>query len=148
MLERYRDTGWVVDGNYTRRVGPRVAAERTDCIWLDPPLLLYLPRLIYRTLLRVLRLAPQCAPGCDESLAMVLQPNDTSIIWWCIFHHGPSRANGRQLLLQDGGIERGGKVRRLGGWGSEYREWMTQLTRMVHQNREAALDGRALSTEE
>ncbi|KAF3917480.1 hypothetical protein ABW21_db0200274 [Orbilia brochopaga] len=147
LLERYRDTGWIVDGDYTRRMGPLVAAERTDCIWLDPPLLLYLPRLICRTLLRLLHFAPPCAPGCDESLIMALQPNDTSIIWWCIFHHGSVRANGQQLMLQDGGVERGGKIRRLGGWGSEYRQWMAQLTRMVDQNRQDTSGGYISSME-
>ncbi|KAK6972137.1 hypothetical protein R3P38DRAFT_3336059 [Favolaschia claudopus] len=45
--------GWVVDGNYTRRIGTIVEETSTDVIWLDPPLALSLPRIIWRTFLRL-----------------------------------------------------------------------------------------------
>ncbi|KAK6524297.1 hypothetical protein TWF694_005950 [Orbilia ellipsospora] len=131
LLEQHRETGWIIDGNYSRRMGPAVKNERTDCVWLDPPLLLYLPRLIFRTFLRLIRMEPACAPGCDESIFNVLKPNDDSIIWWCITHHGYCREFGAKLLEEDGGVENGGKVRRIGGWGSELRRWIGEVERMA-----------------
>ncbi|KAF7333597.1 hypothetical protein MSAN_02418700 [Mycena sanguinolenta] len=66
--------GWVVDGNYTRRIGMIVENTSTDVIWLDPPLALYLPRIIWRTFLRMLRLEEPCSPGCPESIREVFSP--------------------------------------------------------------------------
>ncbi|KAF7324591.1 hypothetical protein MKEN_00500400 [Mycena kentingensis (nom. inval.)] len=58
MRKRIQETlvacphGWVIDGNYTRKGGDLVESSATDRVWLDPPLALYLPRLILRTLKR------------------------------------------------------------------------------------------------
>ncbi|EPS35702.1 hypothetical protein H072_10860 [Dactylellina haptotyla CBS 200.50] len=131
LLEQHRETGWVIDGNYTRRMGAAVSIERTDCIWLDPPILLYLPRLIFRTFLRLISINPQCAPGCNETLLSVLKFNDESIIWWCITHHGHCREYGERLIKEDGGVGNGGKVRRIGGWGSELWRWTAEVERMA-----------------
>ncbi|KAF3936662.1 hypothetical protein ABW19_dt0208311 [Dactylella cylindrospora] len=118
-------------------MGSFVAERRTDCIWLDPPLLLYLPRLILRCFLRVLRLEPQCAPGCNESLIAMLQFNDQSIVYWCVTHHGYCREYGEKLLKEDGAVENGGKVRRICGWGGELRRWVGEVEDMVkEQSRE------------
>ncbi|KAH9858992.1 hypothetical protein C2E23DRAFT_899291 [Lenzites betulinus] len=75
--------GWVADGDYTRRLGGVVSNElgATDVIWLDPPLLLYFPRLCWRTLVRLLGWGPPCSPGCEEAVSRVFSERD-SIIWW------------------------------------------------------------------
>ncbi|KAK7052013.1 hypothetical protein R3P38DRAFT_2858073, partial [Favolaschia claudopus] len=82
--------GWVVDGNYTRRVGPIIQETATDIIWLDPPLALYLPRVIWRTFLRLLGFGEPCSAGCHESLSRVLFSRE-SIVWWCITNHNVAR---------------------------------------------------------
>ncbi|KAK6347681.1 hypothetical protein TWF718_005520 [Orbilia javanica] len=131
LLGKYRDTGWIIDGNYSRRMGEAVKNERTDCIWLDPPLLLYLPRLIYRTFLRLLGIEPNCAPGCNESWRGVFSLNDKSIIWWCITHHGYCREWGRKLIEEEGDVVHGGKVRRITGLGGELKRWVGDVEGMV-----------------
>ncbi|KAF7347220.1 adenylate kinase [Mycena venus] len=60
--------GWIVDGNYGNRLGNIVQSQCTDIIWLDPPLLLYFPRIFIRTVLGLLGLRPPCSPGCPGAL--------------------------------------------------------------------------------
>ena len=48
---------------------------------LDPPLVLYFPRLVLRTFLRLFRLAPPCSTGCEERASEVFFSR-ASIIWW------------------------------------------------------------------
>ena len=48
---------------------------------LDPPLVLYFPRLVLRTFLRLFRLAPPCSSGCEERASEVFFSR-ASIIWW------------------------------------------------------------------
>jgi len=122
-LEQNR-SGWVIDGNYTGRVGDLVDQEATDIIWLDPPLLLYLPRLCLRSLLRILSRSPPCSPGCQETLAQTF--SSESVIWWCITHH--SRLRRRETAkMQDLSTQNKNIMRRIGGWGSELRQWQRQI---------------------
>lgn len=120
--------GWVVDGNYTSRLGWLIE-ERTDAIWLDPPFLLYFPRLVVRTFLRLFGRVDGCAPGCNESLANVFLPK-TSIIWWTITHHRVVRCREGDNLKK-WGIHIGGNMRRIGGWGSELNTWKHAVSEMV-----------------
>ncbi len=107
--------GWIVDGNYTQYFGSMVSDEATDVICkprcsvyvsarlpfgpgsysrdllpplpgLDPPLILYFPRLLYRTFLRLFRLAPPCSSGCEERASEVFFSRE-SIIWWYVAAH-------------------------------------------------------------
>ncbi|KAJ7189459.1 hypothetical protein GGX14DRAFT_529693 [Mycena pura] len=128
--------GWVVDGNFAGSVGPLVGAKSTDIIWLDPPIALYLPRLVLRTVLRMLRLSEPCSPGCNESLSNVLFSRE-SILWWCITNHRPLRERERARMAQIG-IGVGSRVaarkmRRIGGWGGELRAWLDDVRRMFHR---------------
>ncbi len=50
---------------------------------LDPPLLLYFPRLCWRTFLRLLGFVPPCTTGCEESLWDIFFSRE-SIIWWYV----------------------------------------------------------------
>ncbi|KAJ7445990.1 hypothetical protein B0H11DRAFT_1746351 [Mycena galericulata] len=128
--------GWVVDGNYTRRIGTIVEDQSTDVIWLDPPLARYLPRLILRTFLRLFRLAPPCSPGCPEMVSEVFFSKE-SIIWWCISQHRPIRVRENARMAEIGfGVGAnvsGQKMRRIGGWGEELRVWFRDLGHMLQR---------------
>ena len=45
--------GWVIDGNYTGRLGHAVLERADVVVWLDMPLRTILPRLLRRTLRRI-----------------------------------------------------------------------------------------------
>ncbi|KAI0358708.1 hypothetical protein OH77DRAFT_1208164 [Trametes cingulata] len=121
--------GWIVDGNYTSKLGGIVSDEATDIIWLDPPLLLYFPRLCWRTFLRLLRLRPPCSPGCEE-MAREVFFSSNSIIWWCLSNHSTVRKRQAELYRVDG-VHVGGKRRRIGGWGGELAAWKRDVEAMV-----------------
>ncbi|KAH8107664.1 hypothetical protein BXZ70DRAFT_911976 [Cristinia sonorae] len=121
--------GWVIDGSYQSKIGTLVQDQSTDIIWLDPPLALYFPRICYRTLLRLLRLAPPCSPGCDEDYREVFFSRD-SILWWSLSRHWLVRKKESAMLKEDG-IHVGGKRRRIGGWGSELEAWKRSVREMV-----------------
>jgi hypothetical protein len=153
--------GWIIDGSWTNLLGTtvqdastdivclccdtaRVVHALTDRIGLDPPLLLYFPRLVRRTFARLLRIEPPCAPGCKEDAREVFLSRN-SIIWYCISHHWSIRKRERakfEVDLQrerESGIvhpsgamvRRAGKRRRIGGWGSEYREWWAAVEKLM-----------------
>ncbi|KAJ7620049.1 hypothetical protein FB45DRAFT_839370 [Roridomyces roridus] len=128
--------GWVVGGNFANRVGPMLEAVSTDVIWLDTPLALYLPRLIWRTILRLLRPAPPCQSGCNERLTEVLFSKD-SIIWWCLSQHWIVRRREGERMQKIGvsfGTDVDGRrMRRLGGWGGELRRWFAEVEKMVQK---------------
>lgn len=97
-------------------------------VGLDPPFLLYFPRLIVRTFLRLFRRTDSCAPGCDESLANVFLSK--GILWWAITHHRPVRScEGNNL--KKWGIDVGGNMRRIGGWGTELDAWKQAVSGMA-----------------
>ncbi|KAJ7256210.1 hypothetical protein B0H12DRAFT_1112790 [Mycena haematopus] len=127
--------GWVVDGDYGRKLGRLIEDNSTDVIWLDPPLALYLPRIIWRTFLRLLRLEAPCSPGCPEKIFEVFSKK--SIVWWCITQHSfvRKRETARMALigLGIGSDVEGQKMRRLGGWGKELREWFGNVERMLQR---------------
>ncbi|KAF7377278.1 hypothetical protein MSAN_00148100 [Mycena sanguinolenta] len=128
--------GWVVDGNYTRRIGGIVGDTSTDVIWLDPPLALTLPRIIWRTFLRLLGLKEPCSLGCNERLSKVFFSRE-SIVWWCITQHGLVReretAKMARIGLGIGSDVEGQKMRRIGGWGKELRVWFDDVKRMLQR---------------
>ncbi|KAF8176422.1 AAA domain-containing protein [Mycena galopus ATCC 62051] len=126
--------GWVVDGNYGRKIGTIVEDSSTDVIWLDPPLALYLPRIIWRTFVRLLGLEEPCSPGCPEIITEVFFSNE-SIVWWCFKQHRPVRerltARMAKIGFGVGSDVEGQKMRRLGGWGGELRAWYGEVERML-----------------
>ncbi|KAH8926476.1 hypothetical protein BT69DRAFT_979629 [Atractiella rhizophila] len=127
-VTRKSERGWIVDGNYQARIGTVLEDESTDVIWLDPPLLLYFPRILMRTLRRILRITPPCKEGCTESIPMVLF-SSRSILYWSFARHWEVRKTEGDKLMLDG-VEVGGKRRRIGGWGAEYRAWMHEVERI------------------
>jgi adenylate kinase family enzyme len=58
---------WVIDGNYPRTIGPRLATADL-VILLDLPRRITLPRLLRRTVTGWGRVRPDSAPGCVERL--------------------------------------------------------------------------------
>jgi len=105
---------------------------------LDPPLVLYFPRILLRTFLRLLRLRAPCSPGCPEKIREVFSKK--SIVWWCLSRHWVQRKRGWDgmkdlgVSLDRAGIVTG-KMRRLGGWGRELRQWLSEVEDMVHEHR-------------
>ncbi|KAL5492140.1 hypothetical protein ACEPAI_3587 [Sanghuangporus weigelae] len=120
--------GWVVDGNYNKRLNGQLD-DATDIIWLDPPFLLYFSRLLKRTFLRLFRRREPCAPGCDERISEALFSRK-SILWWAITQHRPVQRKQAELFKVDG-VHVGGKMRRIGGWGRELEEWKRAVSVMV-----------------
>ncbi|KAI0311533.1 hypothetical protein OF83DRAFT_1068641 [Amylostereum chailletii] len=122
--------GWIIDGNYIKRAGEVFEPAVTDKIWLDPPLVLYFPRIFVRTFLRILRLRAPCSPGCDETIRENFSKK--SILLWCLQQHTPVRERNRKYMeLND--VRVGGKMRRLGGWGGEQREWVEAVKESVRR---------------
>ncbi|KAJ8516228.1 hypothetical protein ONZ45_g6428 [Pleurotus djamor] len=118
--------GWIVDGNY-HRVSTEITNEATDIIWLDPPLILYFPRVVWRTFLRLFNLREPCSEGCGERFSEVFFSKE-SILLWCLTHHAVMRKYMQDMLTNPSLAP---KVHRLGGWGSELRQWWADVMQMV-----------------
>ena len=50
-----RSDGWVIDGNYERKLGTLVLDAADTIVWLDLPTRVWLPRLVRRTSRRIRR---------------------------------------------------------------------------------------------
>ncbi|KAF9463645.1 hypothetical protein BDZ94DRAFT_1321601 [Collybia nuda] len=128
------DKGWVVDGSYSEKGGNMVLEECTDMIWLDPPLLLYFPRIFIRTMSRLFGSTATCSPDCPETFSEVFFSKN-SILWWCLSHHWRYRKRGK-ARLREFGIENGTNeqrriMRRFGGWGGKLKIWLNDVESMV-----------------
>jgi hypothetical protein len=157
------ERGWVVDGEYTRRGGLVAQELATDVICqssapfrsfrntyalilspagLDPPLLLYFPRIFIRTVLRLFNIDGPCSPGCDETIQTVFFEKG-SILWWCLSHHWANRRKNIARMAEIGLVEgtdvERRRMRRIGGWGSELREWISEVERLVHGTKQKVL---------
>ncbi|KAG2153993.1 hypothetical protein DEU56DRAFT_907453 [Suillus clintonianus] len=119
--------GWVIDGNGSESA-TLISDHATDVIWLDPPLWFYLPRVFWRTLLRLLNIIPTCAEGCDETWGEVLSTK--GIIWYCISRHKYSKRKFGEMLAHTS-IEKGGKMRRLNEWDGDLTLWKAGLEEML-----------------
>ncbi|KAK0234911.1 hypothetical protein EDD85DRAFT_954426 [Armillaria nabsnona] len=128
--------GWIIDGDYQRRGGVIVQEEATDVIWLDPPLILYFPRIIIRTFLRLMGFLPPCSPGCPETFNEVFFSRN-SILLWCLTQHGMKRQRGESRMKEIGiglGTQlENRKMRRIGGWGSELERWVKSVKDMIQE---------------
>ncbi|EGO00476.1 hypothetical protein SERLA73DRAFT_181086 [Serpula lacrymans var. lacrymans S7.3] len=122
------EKGWVVDGNYSQCTA-NLHEQCTDIIWLDPPLLLYFPRLCIRTFLRILNVREPCSPGCNETISHAFFSED-NIIWWCLSSHWRVRRKNKENVRNPA---IGGKMRRIGGWGNELMLWKRAVEEMVRR---------------
>lgn len=148
-LDESAETGWVIDGSYVSKLGNLVKDNATDIICeptchpcngfsslhyftrpagLDPPFILYFPRICYRTFTRLLGYGDPCSPGCDESWRDVFTLGERSILWWCWTHHDPCRRRQQADMMNE---ELRGKTYRLGGWGRELENWIKDVREMV-----------------
>lgn len=136
ILAENEEQGWVIDGNYDKHSGGLVRAAATDIIWLDPPLVLYFPRLFVRSIRRLLGCEEPCSPGCTESWRELFMSSD-SVLVWCLSMHGIVRESERERLkfmcVDNGTDGTKRKMRRLGGWGSEYTAWYRAVEELVRQ---------------
>ncbi|KAF8531922.1 hypothetical protein JB92DRAFT_2690507, partial [Gautieria morchelliformis] len=122
-----QNDSWIVDGQYQRVVGDIINASATCVLWLDPPFLLYFPRLVIRTFMRLVRWAPPCSPGCDERWSEVFSWGKQSIVWWSWTNHTPLQRVHAAAMQQSEDNLQGGKWVRLGGWGREVSTWLKQV---------------------
>lgn len=101
----------------------------TLSVGLDPPFMLYFPRLCGRTVLRILSLRPPCAPGCRETLPRVLKRG--GMLWWCFTHHHFNRTFEEDRIRKWGLHVDGRKVKQISGWGRDLRQWKRAVERMI-----------------
>lgn len=88
--------------------------------------------------MRIFRLCPPCAPGCEERVGEAFFSKE-SIIWWCISNHWINRQRNQNRMQQIGlgigsEVERR-RMRRIGGWGSELKRWLSEVQMMVDLER-------------
>ena len=70
--------GWVIDGVYRGKLGDLVLERADTVVWLDLPRRVWLPRLVRRTILRVVR-REELWNGNRESLRNVLSGRDSLV---------------------------------------------------------------------
>jgi hypothetical protein len=103
--------------------------------------MLYFPRIVLRTFLRMFGRAPPCSPGCPERVREVFFSRE-SMILWCLTHHASVRSRESARMARIGlgvGVDVARrKMRRMGGWGGELNAWLADLTIMMSHQRKAA----------
>ena len=72
--------GWVVDGSYRGKIGDVVPEAADVVVWLDLPIRVWLPRLLRRTALRVVR-NEELWNGNRERLRDALHPTNSVVIY-------------------------------------------------------------------
>lgn len=72
--------GWVIDGNYERKLGDFVLVAADVIVWLDLPIRVWLPRLIVRTGRRIRGREPLWN-GNRESLPSALWGRESLFAW-------------------------------------------------------------------
>jgi len=80
-----RPDGWVIDGNYVRKLGDLVLGAADTIVWLDLPFPLKLRRLWRRTIDRI-RLDVELWSGNKESWRGAFWGRD-SLFWWMVKTH-------------------------------------------------------------
>jgi adenylate kinase family enzyme len=81
---------WVVDGSYRGKLGDLVVERADVVVWLDLPMHVWLPRLLRRTLRRVVR-RQELWGGNRETLGNALFSRD-SLLLYSLKTHGRRRA--------------------------------------------------------
>ena len=74
--------GWVIDGAYMGKLGHLVVGNADTIVWLDQPLWVWLPRLVRRTIARIIR-REELWNGNRESIRMSFLSGD-SVIWFAL----------------------------------------------------------------
>ena len=94
--------GWVIDGNYDRKLGEIVTGRADTIVWLDQPLGLILPRLWRRTYSRW-RTQEELWNGNRESFRAAFLGRESLFVWTLRSHfrhrrQAPARLEGRNLV--------------------------------------------------
>ena len=71
--------GWVIDGTYTHKLGDLVLRAADQVVWLDLPIIVWMPRLVRRTIRRLIT-REELWNGNRESLRSVLGGRDSLFI--------------------------------------------------------------------
>ena len=72
--------GWVIDGGYMGKLGLIVQDAADTVVWLDLPLYVWLPRLLRRTVVRLVR-REELWNGNRETLRNALDWNDSVVLY-------------------------------------------------------------------
>jgi hypothetical protein len=103
---------------------------------LDPPLLLYFPRVFVRTIKRWWGLQELCSPGCGETFKDIFL-SKKSILVFCLSHHFVVRRRCEEMMSKIGiGIGPNPKtncMQRIGGWGGALESWLQKVDIMVRK---------------
>ncbi|MGH3133411.1 MAG: adenylate kinase [Gaiellaceae bacterium] len=76
---------WVIDGAYRGKLGDLVLERADAVVWLDLPLWVWLPRLLRRTVVRLIR-REELWNGNRESLRDALSPRN-SVVFFALRHY-------------------------------------------------------------
>ena len=77
--------GWVVDGTYRGKLGNLVAERAEVVVWLDLPIRVWLPRLLRRTVRRIVR-REELWNGNRETLRNAFFSRDSLLLYACRQH--------------------------------------------------------------
>ncbi len=100
ILDKYARNhgGWVVDGNYRSRVADVLDPDMY--VWLDYPRRVVIPRILRRTLGRLL-LRRELWNGNRESWSSLLKRTE-NVVLWSVSHHDSYRRTYAAASAQDG----------------------------------------------
>lgn len=112
--------GWVIDGNYERKLGDLVIRSADTIVWLDLPLRLKLRRLWRRTVARI-RGDEELWGGNRETWRGAFWGRD-SLLWWMLKTHVRHRRDWPRLY---GGDPRFVRLRSV----AEAEEWLARVPR-------------------
>jgi len=76
---------WVIDGGYWGKIGDLVLRNADVVVWLDLPVRIWLPRLVRRTVGRVIR-REELWNGNRETVRNVIFSRD-SLLWYALRNH-------------------------------------------------------------
>lgn len=100
---------------------------------MDPPLILYLSRLIRRTFRRMLGWEPPCSEGCNETYKTFFSREN--IIWFGLNMHKENRrrqlARMSRIGLGVGTDVDNRRMRRIGGWGRQLEQWIVSVQNLM-----------------
>jgi shikimate kinase len=99
------EEAWVIDGGYWAKLGDLVLRNADVVVWLDLPMRVWLPRLIRRTVRRVVR-REELWSGNRESLRHVFFSRD-SLIWYALSNHSRHRREYPERLAPYGVVRLG-----------------------------------------
>lgn len=79
-----REARWVIDGNYSSRVGDVVVARADTVVWLDYPVRIRWPRVVRRSIRRAVD-RQVLWNGNREHVSFWVRPDHP--MWWTLTHH-------------------------------------------------------------